>query len=190
MTVIHAARSLSYDRSGGCLGERFALKAHKETREGSTYALVLARQDRRLGPRLTPTQIDCAACFAEKRAAGESVVATGIGDAPPCTGVTSSRFIKASVRSMAVLASMLATRVARPVVDQTRLAGNFDFDLEWSQDLSGPPTPAGVARQEPPLDDGISLFTALQEQLGLKLEPTKGSVEVRVIDHVERPTEN
>jgi uncharacterized protein (TIGR03435 family) len=66
------------------------------------------------------------------------------------------------------------------VVDKTALQGDFAFELEWTPDPS--PAPAD--------DSGPSIFTALQEQLGLKLEPQKGPVEILVIDHVERPSEN
>ena len=71
--------------------------------------------------------------------------------------------------------------VDRVVVDRTGLIGFFDFDLSWTPNLA----PGATTR-----DDSGSLFTALEEQLGLKLEPIRGSVEVLVIDHVEKPTPN
>jgi uncharacterized protein (TIGR03435 family) len=170
------------------LAERFKLAAHKERRAGATYDLVLARSDRRLGPRLKPTTIDCAAYVAARQAAGEQVRSTGVGDAPLCTAVSSSVFIKASVRPIAALATMLATQVGRPVVDRTGLAGNFEFNVEWSVDLSAADPSKGVVAQEPLANDRVSLFTALGEQLGLRLEPATGPVDVLVIDHVEPPT--
>ena len=74
----------------------------------------------------------------------------------------------------------------RPVVDRTGLVGSFDLDLTWTPEVtpSGPPG-ASVAATDP---NGPSLFTAIQEQLGLKLEATTGPVEVLVIDAAERPT--
>jgi uncharacterized protein (TIGR03435 family) len=81
--------------------------------------------------------------------------------------------------------SMFTRRI---VVDLTNLKGNFDIDLTWTPDqmLAGPPPP-GV--QLPPIDpNGPSIFTAVQEQLGLKLESQTGPVDVLVIDHVEQPT--
>jgi uncharacterized protein (TIGR03435 family) len=94
--------------------------------------------------------------------------------------------IRVSAMPLSRLADMLSSRVERPVQDRTGLAGNFDLDLQWR------PEPG----KEGPLDAGLpdslptSIFTALQEQLGLKLESTKGAVDVLVIDHVERPTED
>jgi uncharacterized protein (TIGR03435 family) len=73
---------------------------------------------------------------------------------------------------------MIARFVDRPVVDQTGLAGPYDWRLRWGGD--------GSPDQSLP----TTIFTALQEQLGLRLEPARGSVQVVVIDHVERPTEN
>jgi uncharacterized protein (TIGR03435 family) len=76
------------------------------------------------------------------------------------------------------------------VVDQTGLAGNFDVDLTWTPDQLRPPSPVG-APALPPIDpNGPSIFTALQEQLGLKLDAQRGLVDVLVIDRVEKPTEN
>lgn len=76
----------------------------------------------------------------------------------------------------------LASEVQRKVVDRTGLTGVFDIDLHWLPD--GPA--AATSSSEP----AVSIFTALQERLGLKLEATTGPVDVLVIDHIERPTEN
>ncbi|MGB8844249.1 MAG: TIGR03435 family protein, partial [Terracidiphilus sp.] len=83
-------------------------------------------------------------------------------------------------KSMAEIADVMKYFVDRPVVDQTSLTGRFDFVLKW--------TPDDAQGSDPNAPPG--LFTAIQEQLGLKLEPVKAPVEVQVIDHVERPTEN
>ena len=85
------------------------------------------------------------------------------------------------------LAVTLSQIVQRVVIDRTGLAGSFDFELKWTpeQTPQGPPGTAGLPANDP---NAPSIFTALQEQLGLKLESAKNSVEVRVIDHVERPT--
>jgi uncharacterized protein (TIGR03435 family) len=84
------------------------------------------------------------------------------------------------------LADLLSPRVERRVQDRTGLAGNFDLDLQWRPEpgKEGPPD-AGLPDTLP-----TSIFTALQEQLGLKLESTKSSADVLVIEHVERPTPN
>jgi uncharacterized protein (TIGR03435 family) len=95
---------------------------------------------------------------------------------------------------MEQFAALLSGRVGRVVVDRTGITGSFDLDLTWTPDQipqgpPGPPPPG--APPLPPIDpNGPSIFTALQEQLGLKLESTKGPVDVVVIDSVEHPTED
>jgi uncharacterized protein (TIGR03435 family) len=86
---------------------------------------------------------------------------------------------------MEAFARFLAPTVHRPVVDRSGVAGYFDLDLELTSELGPPPPPQGY-----PIDstDRPSIFTPLHEQLGLKLESTKGPVDVLVIDHVEQPT--
>jgi uncharacterized protein (TIGR03435 family) len=96
--------------------------------------------------------------------------------------------------SMAQLATLLSGRVNRIVVDRTGIAGAFDLDLNWTPDQM-PQQPIGAPPPGlpplPPIDpNGPSLFTALQEQLGLKLESTRGPVDVLVIDRVAQPTED
>lgn len=87
--------------------------------------------------------------------------------------------------SVSLLAEELSKEVGRPVVDQTGIAGRYDLILKWTPDdrVSSKDSSDGPG-------SGPSLYTALQEQLGLKLEPTKGPVEVLVIDHIEKPSEN
>jgi uncharacterized protein (TIGR03435 family) len=79
------------------------------------------------------------------------------------------------------LAIQLSGGLDRPVVDKTGLTGHYDVKLNWIPEFAGPP---------PPGSDGVNLFTAVQEQLGLKLEPQKASIETLVIDHVEKPSAN
>jgi uncharacterized protein (TIGR03435 family) len=90
---------------------------------------------------------------------------------------------------MAHLATALPDMVHRIVVDRTGLEGYFDLDLEWTP-FQTPPAAAAAGANDPPASDRPSIFAALQEQLGLKLESTSGPVEVLVIDHVEQPTPN
>jgi len=76
---------------------------------------------------------------------------------------------------MATLASLLSTASQRPVIDKTALEGNYEFDLKFSRTIS---------------DDAVSIFTAVQDQLGLKLETATASLDVLVVEHMERPTAN
>jgi bla regulator protein blaR1 len=95
-----------------------------------------------------------------------------------------------------MLTNALSNALGRPVLNRTGLTGNFDFKLQWTPDAgqfggfpSGPPPP-GVNEPPPPDPNGPSLFTAVQEQLGLRLESQKGPVDLIVIDRVEKPSEN
>lgn len=165
------------------LTDRFKLMIHTETRDTPTYALVMARSDGKLGPKLHPATADCATLRAaappgEKDPCGLLTVATAL-----VTGRMSVRGLDFS--SLAVL----ARDAGRRVVNKTGLTGAFDWDLTWTPQsfLQGP-----FNRERfPSIDsDGPSIFTAVQEQLGLKLESQKGEGEVLVIDRVEHPTED
>jgi uncharacterized protein (TIGR03435 family) len=94
--------------------------------------------------------------------------------------------IRNSAMTLSQFANLLSPRVERPVRDRTGLAGNFYVDLQWRQELgpAGPPD-AALPERLP-----ASIFTALQEQLGLKLESIKSSVDIIVIDHAELPAAN
>ena len=168
------------------LADRFGLVTHRETREMPMYALMLARKDGTLGPQLVRSSIDCEQWLAEKRpqlgAGSSSPVAPG-GKRPVCQLLATRRFITAGTQTMQQLTGPLQAFTGRPVVDRTGLTGAFDFDLQWS---SGPVAPAAGAT--PPPDDGPSIFAALQEQLGLRLESTRGTFDVVVVDAVRRPT--
>jgi len=111
---------------------------------------------------------------------------------------TTVRAVPGSLRltnaTSATFASQLSYSVARPVIDKTNLRGTFDFALEWTPipGEDGGPTTAGLPPAEgeatPTTLGGASIFTAIREQLGLRLNPARGPVDVLVIDHVERPT--
>jgi uncharacterized protein (TIGR03435 family) len=96
--------------------------------------------------------------------------------------------------SRAALATPLSLPLGRMVIDKTVLEGDYDFELGWMPEAGQGRTEAfglpPVALNTPPDPNGPSIFTALQEQLGLKLESHKGLAEVRVIDHVEKASEN
>ena len=165
------------------LEDRFRLRTHVETREAPVYALVMARGDKRFGPQLQKTPRDCAVYLAELAKAGSSRV---VNQGDPCAagvyGDGRGRNMWASGRTMAQIAAMLSGVTDRDVVDRTGLTGEFDVRLNWQPDAGIRSTPGQ------PGDGGVSLFTALQEQLGLKFESSRGPVEMLVIDSVERPT--
>jgi uncharacterized protein (TIGR03435 family) len=158
------------------LTERFGLKVHTEQKEVDAYALVVARSDGRLGPKLQKWDGTCNG----KPAPPAQPNATG----PRCSAFFRPPGLVMRGVPMTVVTNMLSlpiTTLGRPVVDKTGLAGEWDFDLEVS---FAPPNPNAGDTSAP------SVFVALQEQLGLKLEPTRTSVKVLVVDAASRPTEN
>jgi bla regulator protein blaR1 len=166
---------------------RFKLVVHTEQREVLVFALVKANRNGTLGPKLVPSTVDCAALFAA-RAKGEAPLTTP-GKVPMCTIAPLPGHLRASAVMMSQFAGALSYNAGREVVDQTGLSGAYDIDLQWTPELgfSARDTDAGLP---PPPPDAPSFFTALQQQLGLKVESQKDSIEVIVIDHVERPTED
>ena len=171
------------------LEDRFKLRAHRETRDMPIYALVLARSDKKFGARFQPSTVDCAAM--RGRAGGPPGPPPGPpppGQRPICGMRMGPHEVSASSVPLVQFTQVLSQLTQRIVVDRTGLTGNFDIDLTFTPDRmpQGPPPP-GVPL--PSIDpNGPSLFTALQEQLGLKLDSEHAPVEVIVIDHVERPT--
>ena len=178
------------------LADRFRLKAHRETQEVPVYNLVLARADRKLGPQLERASIDCAALARGRAmAAGRGSdpqsppLPPRAGDRPECAMAAGLASIVAGGVTIDEFARLLSARTRRPVMNKTDLSGNYAFTLEFTPDQMPPPgaTPPGVPL--PSINpDGPSLFTAIQEQLGLKLEGTRSPVQVLVIDRVEPPT--
>jgi uncharacterized protein (TIGR03435 family) len=150
------------------LAERFTLVVRFETRDAPAYALVLARNDGRLGPRLGRSTVNCA----EEQAAGRST------KRPECQTQFDSN-VQGRGQTMETLTRMLRQLAQRPVVDRTGLTGGFDFDIT----IPPQSTAAGT-------DTGGGIFTALQEQLGLKLESITAPQEFVVVERVERPAAN
>jgi uncharacterized protein (TIGR03435 family) len=187
------------------LAERFRLAVKQEAREMPIYALTLARNDRRLGPQIARPSGECmnpilplarAANNAPERIPDSSMA----GPQPPvgqagryCGMSLGPGSVRGGSVPMATLASLIGQSVDRPVVDRTGLAASFDFDLQFAAArgrglLSGALSPD--AAPAPGGGGAPSIFTALQDQLGLKLEATRGPVDVLVIDRAEPPTEN
>jgi uncharacterized protein (TIGR03435 family) len=178
------------------LQERFKLKTHMETRELAVYELVLARADRSLGPQLRQSTTDCDAIIAAVRAGGPPP-ARQPNEPPPCGAMRGPARVLAGGLPMAQFANMLTLVMAdangpagrddaRMVIDKTGLSGRFAFTLAWTPErIPEAAPPPGI----PPIDpNGPPLVTALQEQLGLKLQPARSRMEVVVIDSVEQPT--
>lgn len=166
------------------LADRFRLVVHRETRELPIYALVVANGDGRLGARLTRSTTDCAA-LADAARRGQPPPPPANGG-PQCgTRNTPGRMIAGSV-TMADLARNLSNFAGRFTVDKTGLLGSYNLDLEYRPDQL---PPDGVLPPDvpPPPVDAPSLFTAVQEQLGLKLESRRGPVEVLVVDSGAQP---
>jgi len=162
------------------LADRFKFVAHEDTREFPIYALTVAKADGRLGAGLRPSTTDCAS-------AGRGGTAPAPSPAPDCGLFIGPAKITGRSVALSQLASGLSGIAQRTVVDRIGLSGRFDFDLTYTPDLI---SPEGAKTAAAGLADanGPSLFTAIQEQLGLKLESTRGPVKILVIDRVEHPT--
>jgi uncharacterized protein (TIGR03435 family) len=167
------------------LRERFAFEAHFETREMPIYELVLARSDGRLGANLKRAACDCTGNRTEA-GCRQRVPLPSIPelDGLSCGQVSSpGRWI---VRGYP-LQSFLSDLDGRPVVDKTGLTGAWNVEFEFTPDQ--PPLPGEAPPPLPlPADNAPSFFTALEEQLGLKLRSARGQARVLVIDRIERPT--
>jgi uncharacterized protein (TIGR03435 family) len=160
------------------LGERFKLQVHEEPREFDIFALVTARSNGTLGPALKRSVQDCSPAALQARVAPVQGECGLSGNGPGR--------IKFGGMPLSLFAMYLINQVGRPVVDRTGLAGNWDFEFTFTPSR---PVAAADGAGSPSSDaDSASIFTALQEQLGLKLESTKGPLDVLVVDHVEHPT--
>jgi uncharacterized protein (TIGR03435 family) len=166
------------------LADRFKLKMSHETKELPIFALVVAKG----GPKLTPS-----AATPEQHAG-----ANGPGGERGPGIMMSLGELRGRGMPIHTLAEVLARQPevgGRLVLDETGIKGNYDFTLHWA--AQGPRALEANAGDNqaggngaPADSSGPSIFTAIQEQLGLKLEPTKGPVEMLVIDNIEKPSEN
>ena len=168
------------------LVDRFNLKYHHEQRELPMYTLAVAKS----GLKMKPTKPDQDAPEPE---------APPPGDGPqPKMGrhmlMMHPGHLESTGTSTEQLAHLLSRQLGRTVVDRTGLSGEYDFTLDYTPDnMPMPPHGAADGGSKPDMQvdpGGPSIFTAVEEQLGLKLEATKGMVDVIVIDHIDRPTEN
>jgi uncharacterized protein (TIGR03435 family) len=151
------------------LKDRFHIQAHVEVKTLPVYDLVIAKG----GPKLKENTVSLAA-------------STDPGKTPfnlrPGSFMISGSQMTGIAIAVSTLATNLAFHVERNVIDKTGLTGRYDISLKWAPDVQDGKTDTSA--------DAPDLFTALQEQLGLKLEPSKGPVDTLVIDHVEMPSEN
>jgi uncharacterized protein (TIGR03435 family) len=164
--------------------DRFHLKIHTENQEGPVYALTLAKGVSKLKP------------FKEGSCSQMPLTM------PPPQPPPGQRFCKAMVlfggaveaegSTLSEFSKLLNLFLDRPVIDKTGIAGRFDIHLEFAPDQVTPglPAPLPNAPALPADPTGPTIFTAIQEQLGLKLEPARGPVQVLVIDSIKRPSEN
>jgi uncharacterized protein (TIGR03435 family) len=172
------------------LEERFTLRARTETREMPTYDLVVSRSDRRLGDRLRPSSFDCDAIIAAVTATADDRARCDLRFRPRMvnTGgrpsIYSMTLTLQGVR-LARLATLLPNEVERIVTDKTGLDGTFDLELEFAPQGR---RPVGLPGPPSPVSDAPPLATALQEQLGLKLESVRGPVPVIVVESAGLPT--
>jgi uncharacterized protein (TIGR03435 family) len=169
------------------MADRFKLQVHHETREMDIYALVMVKPGVP-GQALKPSTTDCAAQIKAGPRAGGPPPPVPPSGVVPCSIMGTPGMIRFGGFPISQLTTMLGGQSGRMVVDRTGLTGNWEFELRFAAEQRGQPPPGA---NPPPADpDAPSIFTALQEQLGLRLESTKGPVEVLVIDHVEHPTED
>ena len=161
---VRAATSAEFRQMAqALLSDRFGLQLHRETRELPVFALTVGRN----GPRLVEW----------RQAVG------------PACGYMAGRLTCTKV-TMAILADSLARRLGRSVIDKTGLLGTYDLTLEWTPDENQVPGPAENGKAQARDSGGPSLFSAIQEQIGLKLETAKAPVETLVIDDAHKPSEN
>jgi uncharacterized protein (TIGR03435 family) len=151
------------ERLRNLLADRFGLKVHRESKEGAVYALLVAKGGVKIQP------------VTEDRTKRQGISSSGRGQ------------MTAYQLPISMFVNFLSGELNRPVLDQTELTGKYDFNLVWTPELGerrepGEPPPATQA-------DGPSVFTALREVLGLRLEAQRGPVPMVVIDQVEHPSE-
>jgi uncharacterized protein (TIGR03435 family) len=178
------------------LADRMKLAAHYEPREVRGYHLVVARSDGRLGPELKPSTLDCpepnptrpaASLPEELRSVPRSGVVTKEREGllmSQCrwTMREGNTTYAGAVNMAALVAALRRGGIREPIEDHTGLEGLYAFKLTF--------LPQTLKPQTTDIDTGPSIFTAIQEQLGLKLEPALIRSQVVVVDRMERPTEN
>jgi len=157
------------------LVDRFNLRFHIETQSRPAYALVLARDEQRLGPNIHRVNADCSELAAAGER-GERIPASANG-APTCGFLESNGVMRSGGIAMPTVAQFLRSPAGRMVIDRTGLSGEYAFTLTYAVDPSQP-------------SEAASIFSAVEEQLGLKLEAVVTSVPVLVVERLELPDPN
>jgi len=175
------------------LTERFRLQWHRGTREMPVFDLVHARKDRRLGKGLQKSATDCDLVMAQRRAEAETARLSGkpyqpvfspsSGALPACTFRPVGTVTEGEIQ-ISALPAILRGLAGRPVVDKTGLTGSYHLTLNAG------PAVLGTSDATTSPGDTPSVFTAVEEQLGLKLVPSRAVLPVLFIDRFDRPTEN
>jgi uncharacterized protein (TIGR03435 family) len=166
------------------LRDRFGFKMHREKRVIPAYGLTVLHKNCELGASMKRSSVDCQKLIAEKRplreAGGTSAVSPN-GRRPACSIFASRRYLTGGAVTIQQLVAALQSMLARPVVDHTGLQGRFDVEAKWSLlDDGGGASP----------NDSPSIFYAVREQLGLRLDPHKEPFDVQVIDRITPPSTN
>ena len=160
------------------LANRFALVMHLEQRALPIYALTLAHRDGSLGPQLKRAAVDCVAVATGRAAGGPALSPDG---RPRCGWRGGSGILSVNGFPLSQLAQLLSGLLGRSVVDRTGLSGAYDLELTYRRNET-------LSLDRSADSDAPDIFTAVDEQLGLKLESTSGPVDVYVIDRVQKPT--
>ena len=147
------------------LADRFQLAVHHETKEGPVYALAIAKN----GPKFQE---------ATPPARPEMPISMGGG------------LLTFKGAPMSTLVRLIAQVIGRPVLDRTGLMGNYAFTLKWTPDEFDLPANMQQSNEISAEPNGTSIFTVIQDQLGLRLESTKAPIDSLIIDHVSRPSPN
>lgn len=179
------------------LAERFTLATHWETRERPAYALVRPPGNPPLGPGIQPADPkvceEFRAALRIARIDGTPAPARPVRSNPRMPACGSSSYpdwMRMVDHSMKEVAEVFGFHLRRPVTDETGLDGVYDIELIFRRESSNAGDPAQPVPNAPTLAEPLSLPEAIREQLNLRLEPRRGMVDVLVIDHLERPTEN
>ena len=172
------------------LADRFKLLAHIEEREQPVYELVMARPDGQLGPSIRPSSLDCEALVAQQRAEFEALRAAGRLGEPRAGCILRTQYDgpggdrTEGDATIATLTTFLGPNIGREVVDKTGLRGSFRLTLLFNRKAALTPDAPALAGS-PPI-----IFTAVQEQLGLKLVSARVPRQTLVVERLEKPTPN